>query len=287
VNGFLDDLRYGLRILRRRPALSAALILTLSVGIGTNAGMFAAVSAVLLHPLPFRDPSRLAVLWAANRKQADLQVEVSFADLEEWQRRSRTFEGFAALSSVNLDVALTGDGRPQQIESMMVSDGFFDMLGGKAIRGRVPSAEEARESKVFIGVISRRLWLSRYGGDPGIVGRTITADHSPVTIVGVVADDFDFPHNVDFWYPAPPAQLHRNAQLRVYRVLGRLASGRTLEQARAEMESIAQTLERETPEQHRGLGVRVEPFEDAVYGNARPALWGLMGAVGCCSPRPA
>jgi putative ABC transport system permease protein len=280
LTGFLDDLQYGVRFLLRRPALSAALVLTLAVGIGANAGMFAAVSTVLLHPLPLREPDGLAVLWAADRKHADQQVEVSFADLKAWRRRSRTFQGFAALSSVNLDVALTGDGRPQQIESMLVSDGFFDVLGAKAMLGRVPAAKDRRDDNTYTGVISRRLWLSRYGGDPGIVGRVITADHAPVTIVGVMPDDFDFPHNVDFWYPAPDSQLNANADIRVYRVIARLAPGRTVEQGRAEMEAIAQALERESPEQHRGLGVRVESFAEAVYGNARPALWGLMAAVG-------
>ena len=280
MTGFFGDLEYGVRLLARRPALASALILTLAIGIGANAGMFAAVDAVLLHPLPVREPGRLAILWAADRKHADQQVEVSFGDLLEWQRRSRTFEAFAALSSVNLDVALTGDGAPQQIESMLVSDGFFDVLGAKALVGRVPSAKDARANGGFTGVISRRLWLSRYGGDPGMVGRVITADHSPVTITGVMPDDFDYPHNVDFWYPAPAANLSRDREIRVYRIVGRLARGVTFAQARAEMESIAQALERELPEQHRGLGVRVQPFEEAVYGGARPALWGLMGAVG-------
>ena len=102
------DLRLGLRLLTRRPGLSAGLILTLALGIGTNASIFSVVSSVLLHPLPFRDPGRLAVLWAADRKHSDQQVELSYRDLTEWQRQSRVFEGFAALSSVNLDVALTG-----------------------------------------------------------------------------------------------------------------------------------------------------------------------------------
>ena len=280
VGSVLDDLRYGVRLLLRRPALSVALVDTLGIGIGANAGMFAAVSAVLLDPLPIRQPDRLAVLWAADRRHADQQVEVSYADLVEWQRRSRSFESLAALSSVNLDAALTGDGRPQQIESMLVSDSFFDVIGVKPILGHTPSYREVRESKVYLGVISRRLWRSRYGGDPAIIGRAIVADHSPVTITGVMPEDFDFPHNVDFWYPAPPAALSGNATIRVYRVLGRLAEGRTLAQGRQEMESIAQALERELPEQHRGLGVSVQSFADAIYGGSRPALWGLMGAVG-------
>ena len=280
MTGFFSDLEYGVRLLLRRPALAAALIVTLAIGIGANAGMFAAIHAVLLHPLSLREPGRLAVLWAADRKHADQQVEISFGDLLEFQRRSRTVEGFAALSSVNLDVALTGDGRPQQIESMLVSEGFFDVLGADALIGRVPSAKDARVDGVFTGVISRRLWLTRYGGDPRIVGRSITADHAPVTIVGVMPDDFDYPHNVDFWYPAPSSSLSRDRELRVYRIVGRLARGATLAHAQAEMESIAQALERELPEQHRGLGVKVQAFEEAVYGGARPALWGLMGAVG-------
>jgi predicted permease len=250
-------------------------IVTLAVGIGANAGMFAAVSAVLLHPLPFAQPERLAVLWAADRGHAGQQVEVSFGDFLEWQRRSKTFQSFAALSSVNLDVALTGDGRPQQIEGMLTSAGFFDVLGARAALGRVPGADEVEHGGRFLGVISHRLWRTRYHSDPHIAGRTITADHGPVTIIGVMPADFDFPHNVDLWYPAPSAILSRDLALGVYRVIGRLAPGRTLAESRAEMESIARAIDA-----RRGLGVRVEPFEAAIYGGSRAALWALMGAVG-------
>jgi putative ABC transport system permease protein len=272
------DLRLGLRLLARRPGLSAGLILTLALGIGTNASLFSVVSSVLLHPLPFREPGRLAVLWAADRKHGDQQVELSYRDLTEWQRRSRVFEGFAALSSVNLDVALTGGDRPQQIESMLVSDGFFDLLGTRAVLGRTPTASDVRGGAA-VGVISHRLWQSRYAGDRRIIGRSIAADRQPCTVIGVMPPDFDFPHNVDFWYPASSADLSRNATIRVYRVIGRLRAGRTLAEGRAEMASIAAALEREYPEQNRGLGVRVDSLEDAVFGKARPALWALMAAV--------
>jgi predicted permease len=280
LNAFLQDLRHGIRLLARRPGLTAGLVLTLALGIGANASIFSVISAVLLHPLPMRDPARLAVLWAADRQHADQQVEVSFRDLTEWQRRSRTFESFAALSSVNLDIALTGGDRPQQIEGMMVSAGFFDVIGARALIGHVPTAAQAANNNAFTGVISHRLWQSRYAADPGIIGRAITADHSPVTIVGVMPPDFDFPHNVDFWYPVSSASLSGNLDIRIYRVIGHLAAGRTLQQGQQEMESIARALERELPQQHRGLGVRVDSLAQAVYGNARPALWMLMAAVG-------
>jgi putative ABC transport system permease protein len=138
------DLRLGLRLLARRPGLSVGLILTIALGIGTNASIYSVVASVLLHPLPFRDPGQLTVLWAADRKHDDQQVEVSYRDLTEWQRRSRVFEGFAALSSVNLDIALTGGDRPQQIEGMLVSEGFFDVLGSRPELGRTPTASEVR-----------------------------------------------------------------------------------------------------------------------------------------------
>ena len=219
-----QDLRFGLRLLARRPAFSAGLILTLALGIGANASIFSVVSSVLLHPLPFRDPGRLAVLWAADRKHGDQQVEVSYRDLTEWQRRSRTFEGFAALSSVNLDIALTGGDRPQQVEGMLVSDGFFTLLGSRAQLGRTPSAADVAKGG-YLAVISYRLWQSRYAGDPGIIGRSVMADHNPCTIVAVMPPDFDFPHNVDFWYPARPEDMNRNATIRVYSVIGRLRAG--------------------------------------------------------------
>ena len=114
----------------------------------------------------------------------------------------------------------------------------------------------------------------------GIIGRSVIADHNPCTIVAVMPADFDFPHNVDFWYPAPPADMNRNATIRVYSVIGRLRAGATLAQARSEMESIAGALAGEFPEQNRGLGVRIDSLEDAVFGKARPALWVLLAAVG-------
>ncbi len=174
------DFRLGLRLLLRRPGLSAGLILTLALGIGTNASIFSVISTVLLRPLPFHDPARLTVLWAQDRAHGDQVVELSFRDLTEWQRRSRAFEGFAALSSVNLDVALTGGDRPQQIEGMLVSDGFFDLLGARAELGRTPTASDV-QSGAALGVISHRLWQSRFAGDRQVIGRTITADHARAT----------------------------------------------------------------------------------------------------------
>ena len=205
-------------------------------------------------------------------------MELSYRDLTEWQRRSRVFEGFAALSSVNLDIALTGGDRPRQIEGMLVTEGFFDLLGARAELGRTPTAGDV-QSGAALGVISHRLWQSRFAGDRQVIGRTIIADHQPCTLVGVMPPDFDFPHNVDLWFPGSAADLSRNAAIRVYRVMGRLRAGRTLAQGRAEMQSIAATLEHEYPEQNRGLGVRVDSLEDAVFGKARPALWALMAAV--------
>jgi putative ABC transport system permease protein len=272
------DLRFGLRLLTRRPGLSLGLILTLALGIGANAAIFSVISSVLLHPMPFREPQRLTVLWAADRKHGDQQVEVSYRDLTEWQRRSGAFEGFAALSSVNLDVALTGGDRPQQIEGMLVSDGFFDLLGSRVELGRTPSAREVNSGGA-VGVISHRLWQTRFAGDRNIIGRTILGNHEPCTIVGVMPADFDFPHNVDFWFPGSAADLSANPTIRVYRVMGRLRAGHTLAEGRAEMERIAAAMEREFPEQNRGLGVRMDSLEDAVFGKARPALWALMAAV--------
>ena len=279
LNAFVQDLRFGLRLLARRPALSAGLILTLALGIGANASIFSVVSSVLLHPLPFREPGKLAMLWAADRKHADQQVEVSYRDLTEWQRRSRTFEGFAALSSVNLDIALTGGDRPQQVEGMLVSDGFFSLVGSRAHLGRTPTAADVGKG-TYLAVISYRLWQSRYAADPGIIGRSVMADHNPCTIVAVMPPDFDFPHNVDFWYPARPEDMNRNATIRVYSAIGRLRAGHTLAQARSEMESISGALAAEFPEQNRGLGVRIDPIEHAIFGKAQPALWVLMAAVG-------
>lgn len=274
----ISDLRFGLRLLARRPALSAGLILTLALAIGANASIYSVVSSVLLHPLPFRDAGRLAVLWAADRAHADQQVELSYRDLTEWQRRSRTFEDFAAVSSVNLDIALTGGDRPQQVEGMLVSDSFFALLGSRAELGRTPSAADVAKGG-FLAVISHRLWQSRYGGDPHIIGRSVIADHNPCTVVAVMPPDFDFPHNVDFWYPSKSEDLNRNATIRVFSVIGRLRSGVTLAHARSEMESIANAMATEFPAENRGLGVRVDSLEDAVFGKARPVLWVLMGAV--------
>jgi putative ABC transport system permease protein len=279
VSAFVQDVRFGLRLLLRRPALSAGLILTLALGLGANASIFSVVSSVLLHPLPFRQADRLAVLWAADRKHADQQVEVSYRDLVEWQRRSRVFESFAALSSVNLDIALTGGDRPQQVEGMLVSDGFFNVLGSRAHLGRTPTPADVAKGD-YLAVISYRLWQSRYAGDPGIIGRRVMADHNPCTIVAVMPPDFDFPHNVDFWYPSRPEDMNRNATIRVYSAIGRLRPGYKLAQVRSEMESIAGVLAAQYPEENRGLGVRVDPMERAVFGKAQPALWLLMAAVG-------
>ena len=277
-----QDFRYGLRMLRKSPGFTVAAIVTLALAIGANTAIFSVVYPVLLRPLPFRDPERLVTIGEARHKTGCCAYNASYPDFLDWIRTAKSFESLAGYSA---DVfALSGSGEPKTVFCDMVTVNFFSTLGVSPILGRDFAAGEdlPEGSGPTVVILSFDFWKSDFGGDPGVIGRVVRMDNKPVTIIGVLPRDFEFvpAGATPFWVPIhlnPYEATARNA--RWLNVIGRLAPGATLRQARAEMQTISAQLAHEYPQQNAAVNVSVAPLREEIVGNVRPLLWVLFGAV--------
>ncbi|HEX7049876.1 MAG TPA: ABC transporter permease [Longimicrobiales bacterium] len=281
MDTILRDLRYAARQLLKRPGFTAIAVLALALGIGANTAVFSVVDAVLLEPLPFKEPERLMVLWEQETAVPDRPPEpTSAATFQDWRAQSRTFDELAAW--VYSGFALTGAGEPEEIGTVRASANLFRLLGVEPALGRAFLPEEEQPGRHRIVILSHGLWQRRFGGDPGILGRSLTLDGEPYAVVGVMPAGFRFPDDDDvgMWVPLSylPYELRSRGQ-RMFNVVGRLAADATLEQAQNEMSTIAGRLAVQYPEAHRGWDVLVQPAREVVIGETRPALLVLLGAV--------
>ncbi|HEX6107185.1 MAG TPA: ABC transporter permease [Gemmatimonadales bacterium] len=286
------SLALALRTLRRTPGFTAVAVGTLALGIGATTTIFTVVNGVLLRPLPYEQPERVAMIWNDLGEGAQSLPAVSALDFLDYRERSRAFQDFAAASGpsvVRLRGNLTGEGDPERVDLAPVTANFFPLLGVAPILGRTFTAEEEQANGPRVALLSHRLWQRRYGGDPSLVGRTIAIDGIEHVVVGVLPETFRL-HlpaeaflltDAEVWTPlqfdygrAPPRNFTG------FTVFGRLAEGASWEQARAEMDGIAAQLRAEHPV-HAGsnLRIRVVPLHHDVVKHARPALLVLMGAV--------
>jgi putative ABC transport system permease protein len=251
-------------------------VLILALGIGANTAIFSVLSAVLLRPLPFPDSDRLAVLWQ-DRSAAGgpARAMPGWEDYVEWQARSRSFDGMAAIADVSYN--LTGGGEPERLEASLTTANLFSLLGTRALLGRTFSADDDVATSVPVVVIDERLWLRRFGGDPEVVGQSIVLDGTSHTAIGVVASDFRFPDDNAIFVPAAAQELA--AQGNVF-VVARLAAGAAVSEAAAELSTLAATLEQERGiASGNGARVALVGLHEEVAGGARATLFMLLGAV--------
>ena len=251
------DLRYALRAVVKRPATSAVIIITLALGLGANAAVFAIIDALVLHPFNFARLDRLAVVaQTAADNPAGTHETVAPGNFLDWKKQADTFERLAAFEW--WDANLTGADDPQRVSGFHVSADFFEVLGVPPARGRmfVPS-DEVRGQHQRV-VLSDALWRRRFGADPSVLGRTIQIDGQPFEVVGIAPHGFDFPMGSEIWAPlslTPEAAANR--QDRYLTVIGRLADNRTHADADAQMQVIARRLATQYPQANKGRGARV------------------------------
>jgi putative ABC transport system permease protein len=271
-----------LRSLARRPAFTATVIGTLALGIGANVALYSIVAGVLWAPLPFAEPDNLAIIWEHNVVRERRYNVVSPANYIGWREQSELFTALAALSPGA--VTLTGESTPMRLDSAKVTDGFFELLGVEPFLGR--AFEDADGERVV--VLDYEAWRGRFGGDPTVIGDTVSLNDVEHTIVGVMPSTFRFElegsaltFGVDpeFWLPLPVTDAWREQRGRYLIVLGRIASELTLAQARAEMVAIASRLERDYPASNTGWSVNVVPLVEQMVGAVRPTLLALFGGV--------
>src|SRR5262245_32905642 len=283
-----QDLRYGARILMKNPGYTLVAVITLALGIGANTAIFSIVNAILLRPLNYKDSERFAVINHYNPK-TDSRLSVSASGYTHYRQVSQSFEEMGAATSG--PVNLTGTGDPEQLQWWRVSHTFLPMLSAVAARGRIFTAEEDQPGRNRVVVLSDSLWQRRFGGDPQLVGKTITLNGESYSVIGVLPPAFQFGREVgetvDLWVPIAftPQQLDpatwRNENLFV---IARLKPGVTLGQAQAELDSIAANVRQQyftgqDANDPSSWGLRASSPQEIIVGDIRPALLILLAAV--------
>ncbi|HXI38928.1 MAG TPA: ABC transporter permease, partial [Bryobacteraceae bacterium] len=279
VRDLLQDLRYAARILRKSPAFTAAAVLTLALSIGANTAIFSVVNAVLLRPLPFQNPDRLVMVWEDLSFMGFPQNTPAPANFVDWKNRNHVFTDMAAMRGDLMN--LTGDGQPEEVEAKIATANFFPLIGMKPIVGRTFLPEEDRADGPRVVLLSRGLWVRRYGANSQVVGKTILLSGEKYSVIGVLPQTFNFPDPVDVWLPmAFSAQQWRRRESHFLEVVARLRDGVTVERARAEMAAIAKQLEHEYPDSNTRVGTVIIPLHDQFAGNLRFGFIVLLATVG-------
>ena len=271
----------SLRALAKRPSVTIAAILMIALGIGANTAIFSVVRAVLLKPLPYRQPDRLVHLWQTHPSLGS--IPVTYPDYLDY-RAARSFQNMAAYTFEAMNKAtLAGEGEPEQLQATMASRELFPMMGIGLIAGRGISADEERR-KQQVAVISEALWRRRFGASPQIMGRSIRIDQQAFTVIGVVRQQEAFPVWADLWIPLSliEPELQQSHRFHPMEIVARLRDGVTVEQAQAEMSSLGENAARQHPATGNHIGARVVPLLTQVTSSIRPALlivWMSVGLV--------
>jgi predicted permease len=283
IESLLRDLAFGLRMLRTHPGFTAVAVLTLAIGIGANAALFSVVNGVLLKPLAFPHPERLVMLHASgpNLKSGFL----SYPDFRDWQQENRTFSAIAIARPSGF--SLTGRGRAEQLDAMVISSDFFSLLGVKPLLGRGLARGEDEIGAPPLVLVSEAFWRRKLGAAPDAVGKSLILDGKDFPIVGVVPASFGLQitafTSADVYVPIGqwdnPYLRRRGARMR-FQGIGRLKPGVTLAQARADLQRVTRNLAAAYPDADQGIGAALVPLKDEAVGEVRPILLLLLGAVG-------
>ncbi len=282
VESFFQDLRQGARGLRRNPGFATVAVLTLALGIGGTTAIFSVVHGILLRPLPLPEPDRLMIVWENDRVQGTHREGVSYPDYADIRGEARSFSELAVVRG-NLSFTLRGlgtDGEPERIAAAQVSRSYFPLLGVEPVVGRGFAPEEEQAGRHRVAVLSHRMWTSRFGADPGVVGKGLLLDGETYTVVGVMPPEAVLPGDDEMlWVPVVPGEWQTLRGVHVFVVLGRLAPRVTVAEAQAEMDGVMARLEKDHYEDNRGRGAFVAPLADELVRDVRPALAVLLGAV--------
>ena len=286
---FFQDIRYGLRLLIKRPGFTVVAVIALALGIGANSAIFSVVNGVVLRALPYKDPDRMAIVWSKPPWGGTGGFPVTAGEFIDWRDQNQVFEQIAAFHSQPLNI--TGAGEPEFLGGVRGSASLFPLLGVEPKLGRTFAPEDDQPGAERVVIISHGLWERRFGSDPNIIGQKLSLNDEPYTVVGVLPAGFQFPRKgempapyqfprqADFytplaWSPAQAANRDRNYLV----VVSRLKPGATFEQADAEMNAIAGRLQEQYPQLNKEA--LVVPLHQQVVGKVRTALLVLLGAVG-------
>jgi len=271
------DVSLGIRSFRRSPGFTALAVLTLGLGIGLATVVFSVVNGVLLRPLAYPDAGRLVTLWQLDTGKGEREKPAP-ANFLDWRDRSRSFQHLAAAIPYGFD--LLGEGDPVGLSAFQITTGFLEALEVQPIAGRRFTAEEYMAGGPRVVLLSEGLWRDRFGADPALIGTTLNFDEAPHLVVGVLPESLDYPERAAVYVPRGFTEADRSLRGQTYyNVVGRLAPGTTLDQAREEMSRIAADLRTEHPRVNARVTVPVLPLLEHITGPVRRALYVLLGAV--------
>jgi putative ABC transport system permease protein len=278
------DIVVALRQLAKRPAFAAAAVTTLALGIGANTTIFSAADHVLFRPLPYEDIGRVVTLWETDRSLAGVREEVAAANFIDWSERNGTFEAMGLAEPFGYD--LTDQRPPVSVQAYLVTEEWMDALGVQLALGRGFTPEEYAVDGPFVVLIPHAMWQTRFASDPDIVGKTFELNNAQATIVGVLPQGLAYPEDEDGLWSPKKWRMQGTYDERTERsggymwAAGRIAQGNSLDDARADLQRVAESMSADFPETNRGRGVDLVPLRDHVLGDVRSALLVLLAAVG-------
>ncbi len=286
MGSLMQDLRYGARMLLKKPGFTLIAVLTLALGIGANTAIFSVVNAIMLRPLPYVDAGRLVVPLSVNPARGIDEGSITYADHLDW-KREQVFAHVAVIDNITTKADLSGGvGEPERVRLAVVSEDYFAVLGASALLGRTFQPDDySTPGPARALVISHGLWQRRYGGDPQIIGQNIYLNGRPYPVVGVAPPDSLWPNDRDVIVPLavgpnPGPDLQRRDNM-IFLGLARLKPGASLEQANAALETMARRLEQDHPLERKGWSNQAKPLLDYTVGNRlRTSLLALLAATG-------
>ena len=286
MDTLLQDLRYAARRLLKSPGFTAIAVLTLTLGIGPTTAIFSVIDTLMLRPLPYPNADRIVTLWQSSARDRGLREEVAPGNFFDWRERTTAFTAMAAADPYAYSL-LTPEGRPEAVFAARVTEGFFDILGVQAYRGRLFTAEHHRPRGGNFAVVTYGLWQSRFGGNADIVGSSMKLDGEPFEVIGVLPPDFelgmlqDVPGERSIWVARQDEGWERRERTSGWwNVIARLKPGISLEQGRADLARVASSLAAELPASNAASGATAAPLRDHLVSGARTPLLVLLSAVG-------
>ncbi|HMV51909.1 MAG TPA: ABC transporter permease, partial [Blastocatellia bacterium] len=276
-----QDLRFGMRMMLKRPGFTAVVLAVLALGIGANTAIFSVVNGVLLRPLNYPGAERILTVWEDHtRRDGPVREWTSPTGFQDWREQAGVFEQISAVN--NWGPTLT-DGEPEMLSGALVSAGAFAVTGVKPMLGREFTADEDKAGAEKVVILSHKLWQRRFNSDPALVGRAIRLSGESFTVVGVMPAGFQLPiiNNAEIFRPITPT-LNPGCQRGCYtlRVIARLRPDVTLERAKTEMAALAGRIAQQFPEDNKNVGVTLVPLHEFLVGDVRPAMLALLLAVG-------
>jgi putative ABC transport system permease protein len=273
-----QDLRYSFRMLWKSPGFTLIAIFALALGIGANTAIFSVVNAVLLRPLPYKEPDQLAILW---EKAATQDTSVSYPNFQDWREQNQSFEQLAAFRRDSFN--LVGSGEPERLAGRMASASFFSTLGANLYKGTDFPAAEDKPGGQKVVILGYNFWQRRFAGDEKIIGRPLTLNNQSYTVIGITDKDFRFGSDTDIYVPIGQSDdrcfKSRGCHPGIY-VIGRLKPGVSMEQGRADMDALMGRLGQQYPDTNSDRHIHLESLYDNTVQDVRPALFVLLGAVG-------